>query len=338
MIGALVPPRPPLSKNERLIVGVSGGSDSVALLHLLIQQLPQAVHRLVVAHINYGLRGRESKKDEAVLSALCRQWDVPLRVLRLKKFKFEAQSKNRSIQDWARERRYSFFAKLTLKEKAWGVTVAHHQEDQAETILDRLLRGAGTRGLTGLKPVQKLQVLKPPFTLRVWRPLLNYSKRDLQAYLQSFKINWREDQSNHENHYRRNQIRNQIIPYLARWNPRISENLARMGEVSGAEDLFLQEALEKFQKTLRNHWRRSTYSGLSLGFTAIPLALQRRWVRQVAEKLNPDARGLSFDRIEDTVRVWNGSKKGPRHIGYGLVADQKNPHFLMTFHSKKAKN
>ena len=213
------------------------------------------------------------------------------------------------------------------------MTVAHHQEDQAETILDRLLRGAGTRGLTGLRQVQKLQGSKPPFSLKIWRPLLNYSKSDLQTYLKSFKINWREDQSNHENHYRRNQIRNQIIPYLARWNPRISENLARMGEVSGAEDLFLQEALEKFQKTLRNHWRSSTYSGLSPGFIAMPLALQRRWVREVAERLNPDARGLSFDRIEDTVRVWNGSKKGPCHIGYGLVADQKNLHFLMTFRS-----
>ena len=98
IIGALVLPRTPFSKNERLIVGVSGGSDSVALLHLLIQQLPQAVHRLVVAHLNYGLRGRESKKDEAALKALCRQWDVPLRVLRLKKFKFEARNEKRSFK------------------------------------------------------------------------------------------------------------------------------------------------------------------------------------------------------------------------------------------------
>ena len=333
-LGSLPLPSPPFSDKENLLVGLSGGSDSTALLHLLAHQLPKASARLMAIHVNYGLRGRESDRDEAAARALCGTWKIPFRVLKLKKFKWEARREKRSLQDWARERRYSFFARLARREKAWGVAVAHHQEDQAETLLDRLLRGAGTRGLTGLRPVQELTLSKTTAPLKIWRPLLAYPKTQLETYLRSRRIAWREDRSNQESHYRRNQIRNRIIPYLARWNPRISETLAKWGEISGAEDVFLTESLRNHQRDLRNHWSPSSYSGREAGFVHMPLALQRRWVRQVAERLNPDARGLSFDRIEDMVRVWTGRKKGPSDMGYGLVVDQRKGRLWLTFHAK----
>jgi tRNA(Ile)-lysidine synthase len=313
-------PSAPFSRQTRLIVGVSGGSDSVALLRFLLEQLPQGLIRLTAAHVNYGLRGRESRKDEQHVRALCRAWGVALMCLRLKAFKKRVRSSGRSLQDLAREVRYVYFQKCARMNKAWGVAVAHHQEDQAETVLDRLLRGAGPRGLSGLRSVQTLS-LKPGWPpLKVWRPLLGFSKADLLNFLKSRRIAWREDASNLADRYRRNQIRHKVIPFLSQWNPRLSEVLARLGEVTAAEDQWMQSVLAPVGKQVKSHWKKNGYDCLAQRFRKMPLALKRRWVRLVAEKLSPSARGLSFERVEEVVRLWEGREKGPRDLGYGLIA------------------
>jgi tRNA(Ile)-lysidine synthase len=309
-----------VSKKARLIVGVSGGCDSVALLQLLVEHWPRADRKLIAAHVNYGLRGRQSQADERRVRELCTQWHVPLRVLKLHDFKKKVKTHKRSLQDKARETRYSFFQRLARKEKAWGVVVAHHLEDQAETVLDRFLRGSGAKGLSGLREIQDLKFSSSGPALKVWRPLLRTTKESLKDYLKSRNIIWREDQSNQKLDYRRNQIRHEVLPFLTRWNPRLMEVLARIGEVTASEDQIIDQFLDKTKKDLKSRWTKRTYSCGVASFEKMPLGLKRRWVKRVAEKLIRDARGLSFDRVDEIICIWNGQEKGPRDVGYGLSA------------------
>jgi len=308
------------SKNTRLVVALSGGADSLGLLFLLRSQWPQPSKNLIVAHVNYGLRGKDSQKDEAVVRQICKEWGLLFRRLKIKNLKKMADKKKKSLQDLAREIRYTYFGKLARREGAWAVAVAHHREDQAETVLDRLLRGAGTRGLSGLRPIQYLRFSVDAEPLRVWRPLLAFSKKDIQGILEEQGLSWREDKSNQKSRYRRNQIRREIIPYLSQWNPNIVQTLARIGEISSAEDQTLESFLALAVSRLRGRWGRKIYRCDLLSFKNMPLALQRRWVRQVCEKLNPHARGLSFERIDEIIKIWDEREKGPRDLGFGLVA------------------
>jgi tRNA(Ile)-lysidine synthase len=329
-------PNKPFPRNARLIVGVSGGSDSMGLLQLLLEQLPKASKRLVVVHVNYGLRGQDSKKDEKAVYRFCLERKISFMVLRVKNFNKRVKEEKRSVQDLAREIRYFFFRKMVQEKKAWGVAVAHHLEDQAETILDRLLRGSGAKGLSGLRRVQTLLLSPKLPSLKIWRPLLSYSKSQIQDYLTSRGTYWREDKSNHDKKYRRNQIRKEIIPFLSRWNPRLPEVLARVGEITATEDKFLESLLSSTGRKILSRWKKSSYYCQAELFRKIPLALQRRWARFAAEKLTPQARGLPFERVEEIIRLWNGRIKGPRDIGFGLTAgEQKNQAFLIQKNMQK---
>ncbi len=321
----LILSRTPFSSNQKLIVGVSGGSDSLGLLFLLLDQLPMADHRLVVAHVNYGLRGKASDQDEILVRGICRENRLPFERLRVKR---SGRSSAKFSQDRGREIRYSFFHRLARKYKAWGVAVAHHQEDQAETILDRLLRGAGPKGLSGLRAVQTLKM--GTTSLRIWRPLLALSKSEIQGFLNDRGILWREDASNGTNRYRRNQIRNQILPFLKKWNPRLNEALAHIGDITATEDQFLESFLDSLEKKIKSRWEDKKFSCDPVTFGKLPLALQRRWVRRVVEQLTGRPCGLSFERIEEVLHLWEGSEKGPRDLGFGLVAGGKtNRVFLL---------
>ncbi len=292
----------------------------MALLRLLVEYRSNSSRKLIAVHVNYGLRGKQSQNDEKLVRKLCAQWKVPLWVLRVRDFKKKLKTGKKSLQDQARELRYAFFQKLAHKEKAWGVVVAHHLEDQAETILDRFIRGSGAKGLSGLREIQILSYSKSEPALKVWRPLLRVTKKELKNYLRSQNITWREDRSNQKLDYRRNQIRHEILPFLTRWNPSLTEGLARMGEVTSVEDQWADQLLEIEVKKIKDRWKKDAYFCPGPAFHQMHLALQRRWVRQVAEKLSRNARGISFDRVDEILRLWGGQEKGPRDVGYGLSA------------------
>jgi tRNA(Ile)-lysidine synthase len=314
-------------KGSRLIVGISGGCDSVALLRLLVENYPNSLRCLIAAHVNYGLRGKQSQADEKYVRELCAQWKVPLRVLKARDFK----KNKKSVQDQARELRYSFFQKLVRQEKAWGAAVAHHLEDQAETILDRFLRGTGSKGLSGLQEIQFLSFSKTERPIKVWRPLLRETKESLKTYLSLRDIAWREDRSNQKLDYRRNQIRHEVLPFLSRWNSRLVEILARMGEVVTVEDQFLDQVLNEAGKKLKSRWGKKAHFCDAPSFAKLHLALQRRWVKRSAEKLTSDARGLSFDQVEEILRIWAGQKKGPLDVGYGLSAGREGSSLYLKY-------
>ena len=184
---------------DSILVGVSGGADSVALLHLLhAAQVPVAA-----AHVNYGLRGEESDGDEQFVSELCAKLKVPLYVRKTSAEELDTIANN--LQNAARIFRYSFFREIYEKESMQFVSTGHHQDDQLETVLMNFLRGSGLRGLTGMSVSEENVVA-------IVRPLLNCSRASIENYLSNQKLSWRNDSTNQSDLYLRNRLRNQVIP------------------------------------------------------------------------------------------------------------------------------
>ena len=239
-----------------LLIGLSGGADSVALTHLLLE----AGCSLRAVHVNHGLRGAESDGDEAFVRALCRELDVPLLVYR-------ALPPAHPGEGWAREARYAFFHQAMAESGADALVLAHHRDDQAETLLLHLLRGAGLNGLTGMAPRCEMA------GMTVLRPLLGYSRQELQAYLTDRSLTWREDASNADPRYLRNALRHELLPLMERLAPGAAARMANTASLLREDEAALQALAEDF---LREH------PGPALPVAALaqqPQGLQRRILR-----------------------------------------------------------
>ncbi len=200
-----------LNPDGKVIVALSGGADSVALLHILLS----LHYECMAAHCNFHLRGEESERDEQFVRSLCGEWRVPLHV---RQFDTEAYARaNRlSIEMAARDLRYAWFRELAAREQAKAVAVAHHADDQAETVLMNLVRGAGLRGMCGM-PVRNGLVV---------RPLLCCTRQGIEDYLRTKQIPFVTDSTNTQTDYKRNKFRHIVLPMLEQINPGIRQTLA----------------------------------------------------------------------------------------------------------------
>lgn len=197
---ALLPPK------RRYLIGVSGGADSVALLHLL---LAAGVKRLIVCHVDHRLRGRESTADAKFVESLSRQLGLAFCSTRIDVKKIAAQQ-GESLETAARHLRYEFFAKVAREHRCPRLLLAHHADDQAETMLWNLLRGSN--GWKGIRPIQRMNI--GGHTLEVIRPLLASRRQELRDYLSQYQLRWREDSSNSEPFATRNRMRHEVLPLL----------------------------------------------------------------------------------------------------------------------------
>ncbi|MFY7818490.1 MAG: tRNA lysidine(34) synthetase TilS [Akkermansiaceae bacterium] len=196
----MLPPR------RKHLVGVSGGADSVALLHLL---LAAGVKHLVVCHVDHRLRGRESTADAAFVKKLCQKLHLPFFSTRIDVGTIAAE-RGQSLETSARQVRYEFFARIAKQHRCPRLVLAHHADDQAETLLWNLVRGS--HGLKGMRQVQRMALADGEFD--IIRPLLTARRFELREYLIENQIAWREDASNAEPFATRNRMRNEVIPLL----------------------------------------------------------------------------------------------------------------------------
>ena len=202
----------------RLLAGVSGGADSMALLMLLLAKRSRGDVQLAAVHVNHGLRGEASDGDEAFVRAFCKRHDVPLHVFRL-------QPPENPGEAWAREQRYAAFSEAMRAEQADCLVLAHHRDDQTETLLMHLMRGSGLDGLCGM---QRETVMHG---MRIVRPLLDVSRADLVQYLERNGQAWREDQTNEGDDYLRNRVRHQLTPLLEALAPGASTRIAETAQL-----------------------------------------------------------------------------------------------------------
>lgn len=223
-----MPPNLPLDlrpSDAPLLVGVSGGRDSTVLLHRLVAEgVP-----VEAAHVNYGLRGADSDADEAFVRALCARLGVPLHVHRVPPS--DVPSANR--QAWARGVRYTFFGETATARSLATVAVAHHADDQAETVLLGLLRGRSLASLRGMQPRRWLDRARFPGVVLV-RPLLGRPRADVQAYAEAHGLAWREDASNNDRRYRRNALRHDLLPRLETLAPGVAVRLVGLAAEASA--------------------------------------------------------------------------------------------------------
>ena len=225
-----------LKKNARILIGISGGADSVALTLLFKEFQKKYSLFLLAAHVNYHLRGEESNKDEMFVKKICYKENIPLYILQA------TIDKGMSLQKEARDIRLNYFLKLKKYYKLDYIALGHHYEDQTETILHRFLRGSGFSGLCGIKPVKD----------SIIHPLLPFNKKILLEYLNTKNEEHRVDQSNFTNNYTRNKIRNDLIPILKKdFNPNIEQKLTEYAELFLLSDnYFNMQAKKIIKKTL----------------------------------------------------------------------------------------
>ena len=219
---------------DTVVVAVSGGADSVALLDILAS-LRGLRLKLVAAHLNHMLRGDESDGDEGFVRNLADSYGLPI-VVRRVDVRDVARREGKSLEDAGRSCRYAFFDEVAATHGACSVALAHHADDQAETVLLRLLRGAAGSGLCAMAPRS---------AGRYVRPLLGVSRREIEGYLEARGIAWRNDSSNEDGKFLRNRIRHELIPFLSGYNPAISERLAATAEALAADEEFLDAATDE---------------------------------------------------------------------------------------------
>ncbi|WP_243371879.1 tRNA lysidine(34) synthetase TilS [Geotalea sp. SG265] len=220
-----------ISPGDAIVVAVSGGADSVALLDILAG-LKSLRLRLVVAHLNHCLRGAESDADEAFVRDLADSYGIPFVAKAVDVGALSRQEKL-SLEEAGRLARYSFFRELAADCKAGSVAVAHHADDQAETVLMRLIRGAGGSGLCAMSATTAGLII---------RPLLSVTRNEIESYLEKKGLNYRTDSSNTDLEFLRNRIRNELIPFLKTYNPAITDRLAATASAL-AEDEKIVEAV-----------------------------------------------------------------------------------------------
>ncbi len=216
-------------EEAQLLVAVSGGMDSMLMAELLLRaKIPFAV-----AHVNYQLRGKDSEKDEQFVKAYCKKNKLTFHCAHAGDLWKE--SKN-NLQERARDFRYNYFQQLQDEFGYTHVVLAHHANDQLETVLQHLVRGSGLKGLLGMKR----------HTHNKWRPLLEISKKELEGYAKELKLKWREDASNSSSVYGRNKIRNKVVPILEEMNPNILQTLSNSIEIWEEQHAIVQESLQSW--------------------------------------------------------------------------------------------
>ncbi len=196
-----------------VIAGVSGGADSMAMVHMLHRILPSV--RLVCAHVNHGIRGEEADRDQAFVEEWCRERDIPCRVLQAD-VPGEAQKSGEGLEACGRRVRYAFFQSLVVGEND-RIATAHTRSDQAETVLLHLIQGAGAKGLSGI-PAKRGNII---------RPVLCLSRGEVEEYCRENSLFWCNDATNEEIEYTRNRLRHQVLPLLREMNPAMEETLER---------------------------------------------------------------------------------------------------------------
>jgi tRNA(Ile)-lysidine synthase len=227
------------AQGEGLILGLSGGADSTALLDALAWLSKKQSFRLVAAHLDHGLRA-ESAEDAAACEELCARLRVPLRLGRAD-VKAHALRARTGLEDAARRERYAFLREVMRQERAVAIAVAHTEDDQAETVLLRLLRGSGATGLGAMRPR----------TRDILRPLLRVSRSEVLRHLAGRGLAWREDPSNRDLSLARNRVRHELMPVLAGFNPSIASTLARSARVLADEADFVAEAGAELLERIR---------------------------------------------------------------------------------------
>jgi tRNA(Ile)-lysidine synthase len=278
-------------KNSKIIVGVSGGPDSTCLLDMLCRLKDKYNLELITAHVNYGLRGKDSQKDEEFVRKLAEKYGIKIYTLSPALSRKRARRNLLPSENNLREIRYAFFEKLRKKNSFDSIAVAHNLDDQVETFLMRIIRGAGLAGLAAMKYKNN----------KIIRPLLGTNRKEILKYLKENKLKYRIDKTNKSSAFFRNKIRNKLIPYLEEnFNPQIKKTIFD-ASVSIGEDYNLISEIS--QEAYQKNKELSVKKILSLH-----PAFQKRVLLQAVEEKAGTLKDIEASHIEELIKALKSTK------------------------------
>lgn len=313
-----------LERGDKVVAAISGGPDSMALLHALVLLRDEYSFELHVAHLNHCFRGEEADADAAFVQSAARALGIPVSV---QKFDVPAYAARMHVsgQEAARAARYEFLEGVASRIRADRVATGHTASDQAETVLINLLRGAGTLGLGGIPPVRG----------RIVRPLIEVTREQVQEFISAGGIAYREDSSNTKPVYLRNLVRTQLLPLLtSEFNPQVVSVLARTAELLREDERHLQSdseaALEKVIVSVEPGEKIAIDLATLLSYD---ISLCRRILRELVIMFRGDPRGPSFEEVENLMKLARRAGGSARlDLGEGIHAEREYGQLTLTRH------
>lgn len=308
-----------LEAGDKIVVGVSGGADSLALLATLQKLSPALNLHLHIAHLNHQLRN-EANADADFVAEIARQWQIPISTEKINVAQM-AKNRGQSLEDAARTARYQFFRRVAKSIHASKIAVGHNADDQAETVLLHFVRGAGIKGLLGMRPDAPLA---NDDSLRIIRPLLNTPRAEIEAFCHEQNLTPRIDTSNSDERFTRNKIRHSLLPLLKSINPAITKNLHRTANLMAADHEILTIETERALKIVTQSQYPNAIIFDKNAWDTLPTGSQRRVLRRAIELLQGDTRNIEFQHIEDALSQLQKRKVGTQynfHNNLSLIID-----------------
>ncbi|EIT84169.1 tRNA(Ile)-lysidine synthetase [Fictibacillus macauensis ZFHKF-1] len=268
-----------IAPGQTIVVGVSGGPDSMALLHYLCSLRESLRLTIVASHVDHQLRGKESQEDLAFVAAYCRQWDVPFSGKAIDVAAYKKQQQLTSTQVAARECRYAFFKEVMASYHADALALAHHGDDQIETMLMRMTRGSSSGALAGIAAV------RPFHTGVLIRPFLGITKEEIEHYCKVHSFAVRQDATNDLDDYTRNRFRHYVLPFLKKENPNVHKRFQVMSEtISEDEAYMIERTEEQMKKAILVQNEQEVQVSVST-YLHMPIPLQKRAITLILNYL-----------------------------------------------------
>ena len=310
-----------LTVGDGVVVGVSGGPDSLCMLHLLVALQTEYRLSLYVAHLHHGARGEDADEDAAFVAQVARQHQLPATIAR-RDVPGIAEAHKLAFEEAARRVRYAFLARVAVEAGANRIAVGHNADDQAETVLMHFLRGAGPAGLRGMLPATPLSSYRtleslaefelPAAQLSLIRPMLGTPRAEIERYCEDNDLQPRFDRSNLDTTFFRNRLRHELLPILETYNPQIKKRLNHTAQLIGADYARLEYLRDWAWGEIVLEESESCVVMDLVSWRAQALSTQRALIREAAYRLRPQLRDVSFVHVENAVRIGLEGTTGSR--------------------------
>ena len=295
-----------INEKDRILVGLSGGPDSIFLLYILHNYFN---NQLIIAHINHKLRGVDSDLDEKFVRTISQKLKIPLYVIREDIRKLSNENK-KSIEEVGREVRFSFFDKILKVENFNKIALGHNLDDNVETILINFIKGSGTKGLIGI-PEKRDNII---------HPIINIKKEEILKFLEENKIEYRVDKTNFEIDFLRNKVRNYLLPIIEKeFNKNFKEKILSLSNILKVEDRFLDNLVENIKNDLMEF--ENDFIKIDLKkFQKLDLSLKRRLIRKAIDYFNRDLREYPLEHIDKVISLENKKTGKEIELPFNLIA------------------
>lgn len=311
-----------INKGDVIVVGVSGGPDSITLLTCLNKYKDYLNIKIICAHINHLIR-KDSTDDEQFVENVCKKMDINCYIKRAEVEKI-AKEQKKGTEEVGRKIRYDFFDEVAKKENANKIAIAHNMNDNAETMLLNIIRGSGLTGLEGIQPEEYGKYI---------RPLINCKREEIEEYCIKNDLKPRIDSTNKENIYRRNIIRNKILPELKELNPNIVQSLSNLSKIVKVQNMHIKTEVENIYNKIATETveKNNKISTETLGkieldlneFRKLDLNLQQNLIIYTITKVLKSARNIEKVNVDDIIKICN------RNIGKKYIQPNKNLKILI---------